>query len=479
MVYWMAGIIVESTLPEHLGKRAVRIVASISILPVCAFLSMICATVRGEDAAQSVSFVRDVAPILIAKCQACHGAKKAESNYRLDSFNALMQPGDFAAPLVTAGDLDNSEMYRLITAEDEHERMPNNGSRLAESEIRIISNWIVEGARFDGQDAAASLSTQTPPDLPHPAAPTIYPTAVPITAMAFTADGSQLVVGAYHELLIWDVASGKLADRIGNIPQRIFGMAFSPDRAWLAVAGGSPGVSGDVRLIPWNDGPTKDSQPRVFARHDDVFFDVTFRWDGGRLAASGADGSVRVFDVATGAERLKITNHADWVTALCFNPDGTLIATASRDKTAKVFDAQSGSLLATYSDHNAPVRAVAFSADGKSVISAGGNRIRVWNVDDSKQVGEMAGFDNDIHALLFKGKSVVAAADRSVRQFKFADRALVRSLTEHPAPVVSLAWHGPSHLVSTGCFDGTVTIWNLKDGAKVMQFLAVPPSQPK
>jgi WD40 repeat protein len=217
----------------------------------------------------------------------------------------------------------------------------------------------------------------------------------------------------------------------------------------------------------------------VFARHDDVFFDVTFRWDGGRLAASGADGSVRVFDVATGAERLKITNHADWVTALCFNPDGTLIATASRDKTAKVFDAQSGSLLATYSDHNAPVRAVAFSADGKSVISAGGNRIRVWNVDDSKQVGEMAGFDNDIHALLFKGKSVVAAADRSVRQFKFADRALVRSLTEHPAPVVSLAWHGPSHLVSTGCFDGTVTIWNLKDGAKVMQFLAVPPSQPK
>jgi WD40 repeat protein len=476
----MAGIIDESTWPEHLGKRTVRIVASILILPVCAFLSMICATAHGEDAAQPISFVRDVAPILIAKCQACHGGKKAESNYRLDSFNALMQPGDFAAPPVTAGDLDNSEMYRLITAEDELERMPNNGSRLAEPEIQIISNWIVEGARFDGQDAAASLSAQVPSDLPHPVAPTTYPTAVPITAMAFTADGSQLVVGGYHELLVWDVASGKLADRVGNIPQRICSMAFSPDRAWLAVAGGSPGVSGEVRLIPWNDGPTKDPQPRVLARHDDVFFDVTFRWDGGQLAACGADGSVRVFDVSTGAELLKITNHADWVTALCFSPDGTLIATASRDKTAKVFDAQSGSLLATYSDHNAPVRAVAFSADGKSVISAGGNRIRVWNVDNSKQVGEMAGFDNDIHALLSNAETIVAAAaDRTVRHFKFADRSLVRSLTEHPAPVVSLAWHGPSHLVSTGCFDGTVTVWNLKDGAKVMQFLAVPPSQPK
>jgi mono/diheme cytochrome c family protein/dipeptidyl aminopeptidase/acylaminoacyl peptidase len=457
----------------------VRIVASNLILPVCAFLSMICAT-EGEDAAQPVSFIREVAPILVAKCQACHGAKKAESNYRLDSFNALMQPGDFGTPPVTAGDLENSEFVRLITAEDDQERMPNNGSRLAESEIKIIANWIEQGAQFDGPDTAAPLSTQVPPDIPHPAAPTTYPTAVPITAIAFTADGRQLVVGGYHELLIWDVASGKLAARIGNTPQRIFGMEFSRDHRWLAVAGGSPGVSGEVRLIPWNDGPTKDSQPRVLARHDDVFFDVTFRWDSGQLAACGADGSVRAFDVSTGAERLKITNHADWVTAISFSPDGTLIATASRDKTAKVFEAASGSLLATYSEHDAPVRAVAFSADGKSVISAGGNRIRVWNVDDSKQVGEMAGFDNDTHALMFQGETVVAAAaDRTVRQFKFADRALVRSLTEHPAPVLSLAGRVPSHLVAAGCFDGTVIVWNLNDGAKVIQFLAVPATQPK
>jgi WD40 repeat protein len=441
---------------------------------------MICATAEGEATAKSVSFIREVAPILVAKCQACHGAKKAESNYRLDSFNGLMQPGDFGTPPVTAGDLENSELYRLITAEDDQERMPNNGSRLAESEIQIISNWIEQGAQFDAPDAAAPLSTQIPPDLAHPAAPTTYPTAAPITAMAFTVDGSQLVVGGYHELLIWDVASGNLATRIGNIPQRIFGMAFSSDHAWLAVAGGSPGVSGEVRLIPWNNGPAKDSQARILARHDDVFFDVTFRPDSRQLAASGADGSVRVFEMPTGAERLKITNHADWVTALGFSPDGKRIATASRDRTAKVFDAESGSLLATYSEHNAPARAVAFSSDGKSVISAGGNRIRVWNIDNSKQIGEMTGFDNEIHAFVSNGETVVAAAaDRSVRQFKFADRALVRSLTEHTAPVLSLAWHEPSHVVAAGCFDGTVTVWNLNDGTKLKQFIAVPPSQPK
>jgi hypothetical protein len=476
----MAGIIVEAELPRQPGKRAVQIFSTKFILLVCAFLSINSPLVKaGDDEPKPVSFVREVAPIVVARCQACHGPKKAESNYRLDSFSAMMQPGDFGTPPITAGDLENSDLHRLITAEDDQERMPNNGSRLSDSEIQIISNWIIQGAKFDGPDATAPLSTQIPPDVSHPAAPTTYPTTMPITALAFTADGSQIVVGGYHELLIWDAKTGTLASRIGNMPQRTFGIAFSPDNEWLAVAGGAPGVSGEVRVIPWNDGPKHDAQTKILALHDDVFFTVAFRPDGGQLVAGGADGSVRVFDVPTGVERLKISNHADWVTTVCFSPDGKRIATASRDKTAKVFDAENGGLLATFSEHNAPVRAVAFSADGKSVVSAGGNRIRVWNVDDSKQVGEMAPFDNDIHTLSSNGEFVIAAAaDRSVRHFKLSDRSLVRSLNEHAAPVLSLAWYEPNHLISAGCFDGTVTVWNLQDGTKVKQFIGVPIAGP-
>ena len=154
---------------------------------------------------------------------------------------------------------------------------------------------------------------------------------------------------------------------------------------------------------------------RFWQPSDDVFFDVAFRPDGKQLAASGADGSVRVFDVPAGIERLKINNHADWVTDVRYSPDGKHIATASRDKTAKVFDAETGKLLATYSEHNAPVRAVAFAPDGKSVISAGGSRIHVWNVEDSKLVGEMTGFENDVNALLVAGDSVAGRFRRSKR----------------------------------------------------------------
>jgi WD40 repeat protein len=295
--------------------------------------------------------------------------------------------------------------------------------------------------------------------------------------MMFSADGKRLLVGGYHEILVWDAATGALVTRVANIPQRTLGMAFNADNSWLAVAGGSPGVSGEVRLIAWHDGPKADVQPTVLAIQDDVFFDVAFRADGKCLAACGADGSVRVLDVSTGRERLKIANHADWVTDVCFSSDGKRIATASRDKTSKVFDAENGTLLSTHSEHNAPVRAVAFAPDGKTVISAGGSRIRIWNVEDSKLVGEIAAFEDDIHALLVRGDSVLAgSADRTVRNFKLQDRTVIRTFTEHPSWVLSLAWHDASHRIATGCFDGTVTVWDLKKGAQLKQYNAVPPA---
>jgi DNA-binding beta-propeller fold protein YncE len=435
----------------------------------------VCGRLMAEDGAfKPASFIRDVAPILVGKCQACHGPKTAESNYRLDTFELMMKPGDFGTPTVTAGKLEDSGLYQLITAEDAHARMPNNGSRLANREIQTIANWIREGAKFDGQNQTAPLREQIPLDIPQPAAPETYSATIPITAMAFTHDGNQLLVGGYHELLVWDPTSATLVARVGNIPQRTFGLAFSPDGSWLAVAGGSPGVSGDVRLIPWNGEAKQDAEPKVLAASDDVFFDVAFRPDGKQLAASAADGSIYVFDVPAGNKRLKISNHADWVTDISFSPDGKYIATASRDKTAKVFDAETGKLLTTYSEHKSPVRAVAFTPDGQSVISAGGSGIHIWKVEDAKLQGQMTGAKSDVNAVSSCGEYVLAAcADRIVLQFKLADRTLIRTLT-HPAGVLSLAGHESCHRVSAGCFDGTVTVWDLESGALAKQFLAVP-----
>jgi hypothetical protein len=57
-----------------------------------------------------------------------------------------------------------------------------------------------------------------------------------------------------------------------------------------------------------------------------------------KVLASGGDGTVRVWDTATGQETRRLTGHRGEVTALAFAPDGRSLATGSTDATALVWD---------------------------------------------------------------------------------------------------------------------------------------------
>ena len=60
--------------------------------------------------------------------------------------------------------------------------------------------------------------------------------ALPLSAVAFSPDGKTLAVGGYREVLLWDLAAGKLAKRIGagQIGNMVQAVLFSKDGKSLA-----------------------------------------------------------------------------------------------------------------------------------------------------------------------------------------------------------------------------------------------------
>jgi tricorn protease-like protein/mono/diheme cytochrome c family protein len=424
-----------------------------------------------------VSFLRDVAPILVQNCVACHNPKKSESKYVMTTFAQFVKGGQQGEGVnIEPGDPEASLLIELIRP-DGNPRMPYKQDPLPPEKIAVIERWVKEGAKYDGadpkEDWVAVLHKITPVVIPDS-----YPVAVPVTALAFSPDGSSIAAAGYHEINLWKAADGALGRRLRPLAERIYDIAFSPDGKWLATASGDPGQYGAVKLwIAEPDGGGK--AVRDLAESFDCAFAVAFSPDSKLLAAAGADRVIHVWAVESGKEILTIEDHADWILDLAFSPDGQRLASASRDKTSKVFDVIKKESLVTFPGHAETVYTVAFAPDGKTIATGGGdNQIRIWNPDDDgKQVRAIGGFGGPVFKLLYhpNGKQLIAcSADKALKVVDPSNGSQVRVMQGHNDWIYAFALSPDGQTIASGSWDGEVRLWNLADGKPLKTILAAP-----
>lgn len=421
-----------------------------------------------------VSFVREVAPILVDQCLECHRSGKSKGAYRLDTFELLLKPGDSEARPITAGNPEQSELLRLIVSKDEDERMPKKGDALSQDQQSAIRKWIAEGARFDGKNSRAPL-VELIPEKPRPRAPDKYPRPLPVTALAVNGDGSLLATSGYHEVLLWDGREGKPKGRVGGMTEKVHALCWVGSTHLLAAAGGAPARSGEVWLL---DAGKRLPVKRLLAATDSVLA-LACSPDGSRLAAAGADNRLRMFAMPEGKRLWDIEPHADWITALAFSPDGKILASASRDRTARLFDAVTGTIEATHTGHDTAVTSIQFSRDGKEVFSGdAGGQIRRWGLDgEEKKDSTIRVSRAEVTALGFSDEQLVAAtAGGLVVTLDPKTRKVVGTLFRHGDRVnaMELLLASPDSCIVTGSHDGEARIFDFRSKKQILKFIASP-----
>src|SRR5215204_1946778 len=90
--------------------------------------------------AKEIDFNRDIRPILSSNCIACHGpdssARQADLRLDVEKSTTAVRDGH---PAIVPGKLDQSDLIRRITSNDENERMPpaDSNKRLKPREIEL------------------------------------------------------------------------------------------------------------------------------------------------------------------------------------------------------------------------------------------------------------------------------------------------------------------------------------------------------
>jgi RNA polymerase sigma factor (sigma-70 family) len=266
--------------------------------------------------------------------------------------------------------------------------------------------------------------------------------------LAFSADGKTLALeeaalvkqkeGAVthvfteYRLYLLDVATGREQRRLDGTTSVVWSAAFSRDGRSVACQrmDGSVSVwdvaSGKARFT--HRGYPGGSRP-------DSHFTLDFTSDGKRLATAGDSGVIDLWDVETGRELFaNAETHHGAIARLVFAPDGKIVATGGDDHTIRLWDVATGRQRHCLTGHTREVRRLVFSQDGRTLVSAAeDDTIRLWDTATGKERSHFKEerarrsmyFNFGVHALAFAadGQTLVTwGEDRMLRTWDLTAR---------------------------------------------------------
>jgi eukaryotic-like serine/threonine-protein kinase len=304
----------------------------------------------------------------------------------------------------------------------------------------------------------------------------------------FTLDHDHALVKTPTTVARWDLATGTR--------EPLFSWASEQHNLGVGVA--SP--DGEELLVlgaDWSMEVRRRSGPSVTLRgHHDLISHVEFSGDGKLLYSASYDGTIRRWDLATGASKV-LLDATQPIRGFALAADGRVAAqvgdTATMiapDGTMRVlghgapwcvlyaeFDKARDRLIMQRCNHNLVMldgdRLVDLSTDGYTPthikISPDGNRIatgladrtvRVWDAATGKTLYTLRGHTDLVMDVAFSpdGQELASASyDKTVRVWQLASERH-RVLRGHSGPVDRIAWRNANELV-TGSHDGTLRVW--------------------
>jgi RNA polymerase sigma factor (sigma-70 family) len=169
---------------------------------------------------------------------------------------------------------------------------------------------------------------------------------------------------------------------------------------------------------------------------DSAALALAFAPGGQTLATAHADGTIKLWNAATGRRRTGLKGHPGQVVALAFAPDGKTLASVCDAGALKLWDVARRRARFTAAVPRSECWSLAFAPDGKTLAagSCAGPEVRLWDATTGQKQGTFAFNRGQVVALAFAsdGQTVTSASLNDVRAWSPATRRVVHAFPQPP-----------------------------------------------
>ena len=285
-----------------------------------------------------------------------------------------------------------------------------------------------------------------------------------VVGVAFSPDGQHLASVDYEAVRIWDANSFEELMVLRGHRAPLSSAAFSPDGVHIA----SCGHDETVRI--WNIS-TGEELLRLHSDTQGGTHCLTFSPDGRRLAAGGIDRQIRIWEVKSGELVASLKGHAAIVNGLTFSTHGDRLVSGSMDGTIKVWKDLMTSGIDSVDGNQRSVKSVAFSPDGTKVISAGSDKtVMVWDGQTGEELLRLEGHLKGVNSVAYSPDGLRIASGSDDRTVRLWDANLgdhLATLNGHTGSVLSVCFSPTSDQLASASVDHTVRIWNTNSSRQI------------
>jgi WD40 repeat protein len=298
----------------------------------------------------------------------------------------------------------------------------------------------------------------------------------PVLSCAFDREGRTLLTAQDDNTLRAYSVDGSRQTALWN------GLTFTPRNLVALPSGLLVASKPDVQPSLWNSKMEWRLERVIGTPEESPFSDrvtaLDFNADGSLLAVGGGapsrSGELKIVNVADGAIARDLGPvHSDTVLGTKFSPDGKQIATCGADKLAKIWDVATGQALKTLEGHTHHVLSIAWQDDGFTVATGSAdNTVKIWDPATGEQRRTIGGFPKEVTSITYVGQSanlLSTCADSQVRLHDTNNGNAIRTFGGATDFLYSLTVSSDNRFAVAGGQDGVLRAWNVETGALIQQ----------